>query len=84
MRRFHVLMFAGLCTLGLCMPGLCAAGAAQAAEPATPSDPQPAPGLDAELARRTGADDYGMRRYVLVILRTGPTPAKDEAARKAF
>ena len=84
MRRFHVLMFAGLCTLGLCMPGLCAAGAAQAAEPATPSDPQPAPGLDAELARRTGADDYGMRRYVLVILRTGPTPAKDEAARKAM
>jgi uncharacterized protein YciI len=27
---------------------------------------------DAELARRLGADDRGMRNYVLVILKTGP------------
>jgi uncharacterized protein YciI len=30
------------------------------------------PKYDAELAERLGADDYGMRRYVLVILKTGP------------
>jgi uncharacterized protein YciI len=32
------------------------------------------PGYDATLAQRLGADDYGMRSYVLVILRTGPSP----------
>ncbi|MGS2721352.1 YciI family protein [Paraglaciecola aestuariivivens] len=29
---------------------------------------------DAKLAESLGADDYGMRSYVLVILKTGPTP----------
>lgn len=37
---------------------------------------------DAELAESLGADDYGMRRYVLVLLRTGPERehGADEAA----
>lgn len=30
--------------------------------------------FDAELAVKTGADDYGMRAYVFVLLKTGPTP----------
>lgn len=30
------------------------------------------PGFDADLAKTVGADDYGMRNYVLVVLRTGP------------
>jgi uncharacterized protein YciI len=30
------------------------------------------PNFDAELAKALGADDYGMRSYVLVILKTGP------------
>ncbi len=30
------------------------------------------PKYDAELARQTGADDNGMKSYVLVILKTGP------------
>jgi uncharacterized protein YciI len=30
------------------------------------------PKFDAELAAKVGADDYGMRKYVLVILKTGP------------
>jgi hypothetical protein len=30
------------------------------------------PGNDAALAARLGADDYGMRSYVLVVLKTGP------------
>ncbi len=28
--------------------------------------------FDADLARKLGADDYGMKNYVLVILKTGP------------
>lgn len=40
----------------------------------TTTDTAPAvnPKYDAELARQTGADDNGMRPYVLVILKTGP------------
>jgi uncharacterized protein YciI len=33
-----------------------------------------APGFDAALAQKTGADEHGMRSYVLVILKAGPTP----------
>lgn len=29
------------------------------------------PGFDAELAEELGADDYGMRRYVMVLLKSG-------------
>ena len=42
------------------------------------------PAYDAELARKVGADDHGMRSYVLVILRTGPTRVEDPAERKAM
>lgn len=35
-------------------------------------DAAPPPTFDAELARRLGADEHGMRNYVLVILKTGP------------
>ena len=42
------------------------------------------PAFDAGLAQKTGADDYGMRRYVLVILRTGPTRVVDAEERKAM
>jgi uncharacterized protein YciI len=45
---------------------------------ASPARPVPAqqagPAYDAELAARLGADDMGMRSYVLVVLKTGPTP----------
>ena len=34
----------------------------------------PKPAFDESLAKSVGADDYGMRSYVLVILKTGPTP----------
>lgn len=39
---------------------------------------------DAALATELGADDYGMRSYVLAILKTGPNDASitDEAKRK--
>jgi uncharacterized protein YciI len=37
------------------------------------TDPQ-VPGYDAPLAAKLGADENGMRQYVMVILKTGPTP----------
>ncbi len=45
--------------------------------------PQPPTEYDAKLAASLGADDYGMRQYVLVILKTGPKkmaagPERDE------
>lgn len=42
---------------------------------------QATPQYDAELARSLGADDRGMRKYVLVILKTGPNKITDKAAR---
>ena len=39
------------------------------------------PAFDAALASELGADDYGMRQYVLVILKTGPTPMPAGAER---
>ena len=40
---------------------------------------------DAELARKVGADENGMRRYVLAILKTGPKDAEVQGdARKAL
>ena len=40
--------------------------------------------FDADLANRTGADEHGMRHYVLVILRTGPKRMPDGVAREAM
>lgn len=42
------------------------------------------PVFDAALAKQAGADEHGMRRYVLVILKTGPTRMPDGDARKAM
>jgi len=42
------------------------------------------PAFDADLAKRTGADERGMRPYVLVILKTGPKRMPDGDARKAM
>jgi uncharacterized protein YciI len=60
---------------------LLAAGSANATNP-VPATATPA--FDAALARRTGADERGMRRYVLVILKTGPTRMPDGEARDAM
>ena len=59
MRRHTGVWFASL--LGLC-------ALARAAETAAP------PTFDAALAQKLGADEHGMRHYVMVILKTGPTP----------
>ena len=49
------------------------------------TEPSPPPGYDAALAQKLGADEYGMKRYVLVILKTGPkTDAPAAERQKAF
>ncbi|MBO9664031.1 YciI family protein [Dokdonella sp.] len=44
----------------------------------------PAATYDAELARRVGADERGMRKYVLVILKTGAKRVPDGPERDAM
>jgi len=44
----------------------------------------PATHYDAALAKRLGADARGMRQYVVVILKTGPSPVPEGEARKAM
>ena len=63
--RLHALALATLLALPF---------AADAA-PATP------PAYDAELAKSLGADERGMRAYVLVILKTGPNKMAEGEAR---
>lgn len=69
--------FAATTALWLAMAALSASAQTQVAA-------SPKPVFDAELAQKTGADDYGMRNYVLVILRTGPTRVEDPERRKAM
>lgn len=58
----------------LALGGLQAAAGAQA----------PVPAFDAELAQAVGADEMGMRRYVLAVLKTGPTPVPAGPERDAM
>lgn len=66
----RLLSFLLLGAAGSIAPG----SAASAAEPAAT--------FDAQLAQKLGADEHGMRHYVLVILKTGPTPETDKAKRQ--
>ena len=67
-----------------------AAGAWAQSTSTAPQAPASAPAsYDEALAQRLGADDYGMKRYVLVILKTGPNrmaegPERDEMFRGHF
>ncbi|MDH3529141.1 MAG: YciI family protein [Acidobacteriota bacterium] len=45
-------------------------------------DESPKSEYDAALAERLGADDYGMRSYVYVLLKTGKADITDEKKRK--
>ncbi len=56
--------------------GLSVAGAAQ--------DPAPKSAYDPALAAQLGGDEHGMRAYVLVILKTGPTPVPKGDKRDAM
>ncbi|KDA00682.1 YCII domain-containing protein [Hyphomonas polymorpha PS728] len=74
---FHALRFLVSAAL-LALPVACASAGKTPAATATP------PAYDAALAERLGADDLGMRSYVLAILKTGPQDAaitdKDQRA----
>jgi uncharacterized protein YciI len=67
---------------------LSSVGCATAASPQdpVPSDPPAAapPAYDASLAKRVGADQRGMRPYVLVILKTGPKRVPEGEARNVM
>jgi hypothetical protein len=52
------------------LAGLCCSAIAQA---------QTKPAFDAALAKKLGADDYGMRYYVMAFLKSGPTKITDKA-----
>ena len=54
------------------------------AQVASAAEPAAKPSFDAALAARTGADERGMRPYVLVILKTGPKRMPDGEARNAM
>jgi hypothetical protein len=64
--------------------GLVLAASAFSAPAQKAAEGAAAPDYDAQLARTLGADDYGMRHYVLVLLRTGPHPMPEGAARDAM
>jgi uncharacterized protein YciI len=51
---------------------------------AQPAAETPRPEFDAALAKSLGADDLGMRRYVLVILKSGPRQMPAGAERDAM
>lgn len=55
--------------------GIFASLSVQAADPAAAT-------YDAALAAKVGADEHGMRQYVMVILKTGPTPVPAGDERK--
>ncbi len=40
------------------------------------------PAFDAVLATKVGADDYGMKKYVMAFLKSGKVKIEDEAKRK--
>lgn len=42
------------------------------------------PKYDSTLAKTFGGDDYGMKMYVLVILKTGPVTIEDKAVRDSL
>jgi hypothetical protein len=42
------------------------------------------PSYDSTLARKLGADDYGMKSYILVILKTGQKEIQEKATRDSL
>lgn len=53
---------------------LAVTAAAQTDKETTTSNPN----YDSTLAKKLGADDYGMKSYILVILKTGPNKTTDK------
>ena len=51
------------------------------ASPQKHDEPQKKPEFNAELARKLGANEYGMRQYVFVLLKTGSKTIEDAKER---
>jgi len=47
-----------------------------------PTKPAPSQKYNAELAKKLGADDIGMRSYIIAFLKAGPTKLTDSLARE--
>lgn len=58
----------------MCWVAVLAISVLLAACNSVPAKHQSTESYDVTLAQSLGADEYGMRRYVLVVLKTGPTP----------
>lgn len=56
---------------------ICVAAQDTAAKPAATPATAPNRAYDAELAKKLGADDYGMKGYVMVLLKTGKVKRGD-------
>jgi len=80
MRQIRLLVLAAMAT-GIALGSLPVSAAAPVAPPQAAT---PAPAFDTDLAKRHGADELGMRRYVLVVLKTGPTRMPDGESRTAM
>lgn len=52
--------------------------------PVAAQEPSEAPVYDAELAAEVGADDYGMKRYVMAFLKSGPNRPEDPEEAQAL
>ena len=76
MRSKHVVL--AVAALASLLSGLAAAQAPAGSAPA------PGPQFDAALAAQVGADEHGMRHYVLVVLKTGPNRMPDGPQRDAM
>ncbi|MBI3230032.1 MAG: hypothetical protein HYZ45_07625 [Burkholderiales bacterium] len=63
MQLTKLAMCAAMFFIGTCVQ-------AQTSAPAASNEVSPK--FDAELAKSAGADDYGMKSYVMVVLKTGP------------
>jgi len=73
----------GLLALLMAM-SVCAEAPAPTAPAPAASAVSPASTFDPDLAAAVGADEFGMRGYVLVVLKTGPKPMPKGEARDAM
>jgi uncharacterized protein YciI len=84
MRRIlQISRLARLVSFVLALPLAVSAASAARADDAR-SAPATNPAYDEALATAAGADDYGMHNYVLVILKSGPTPVPAGPERDAM
>lgn len=77
MVRIWIFSLAAVAALAFAQPGGAQSGTAKSeSEPAAPPSV-----YDGDLAQSLGADAYGMRSYVMVVLKTGPADITDDARR---